>query len=58
LILLDLELDSGMLEKFTTIFQNEGKLIETMTATNQKLETIKGMTIVKSTSSDTDVSNQ
>lgn len=58
IILLDFELDSGLLTKFTDIFKAEGELITTMTATNEQLKTIKGMTIVKSTSSSTDVSNQ
>ena len=58
IILLDFELDSGLLTKFTDIFKAEGELITTMTATNEQLKNIKGMTIVKSTSSSTDVSNQ
>ena len=35
IILLDFELDSGLLKKFTDIFKAEGELITTMTATNE-----------------------
>lgn len=58
IILLDLELNSGLLEKFTDIFKSEGELINSMNETNTQLKAIRDMTIVKSSSGDGSVSNQ